>query len=145
MSVQNFTVEQPYRAQGNILVTRAAQEDLEILLYHNRIIKYHSETDHAGVRTERLTLDECGKATLTTARAMNRGLDQLGFPGRVRLDNGHLVYSNDRGVKLPLLTPLTLDKAGNVYLFAYYMDAFKDIEVTVIEDEETEARQAVAV
>jgi hypothetical protein len=125
------------------MVKRAAREELQILLYHNPIIKYHSETDHTGIRTEFVTLDDCGKPTLTTARAMNRGLEQLSFPGRVRLDNGRLVYSNDRGVRMPLLTPLTLERDGGVQLF-HYLDVFKDIEVTLLDEDGAEVPETEA-
>jgi hypothetical protein len=134
MSAINFSVQQLYRNQGNVQVNRTAREELEILLYHNRIINYIAETDRDGQRHERAILDGCGKPTLTTARAMNRGLSELGFPGRVRLDNGTLVYSNHRGVKMPLITPLTIDREGHVHLLDPYYEAFKDLEVTLLDE-----------
>jgi hypothetical protein len=108
VSAQNYSMLLPGKKQGNVVVQRTATVELEVILYQSSIIKYKAVTDRDGHVTRTLVLDECGQPTRTTARAMNRGLEQLGWPGRVSQARGQLWYTSEFGPRFVLDRPLEL-------------------------------------
>jgi hypothetical protein len=124
MSATTYSVYETDLKQGNVKVARDSYIRTVVYLYVNPILTHVKQETPNGTM-EHVRLDDCGKATLTTQRAMNRGLRQFGFPGEVELDpkgameDGHTVpllsYTNPFGISTPIIDPISVSKHGETY------------------------------
>jgi len=77
--------------QGNVSVERSGMF-ASVYLYGHEIISWARGCDEF---TLRVVFGGTGYNTRTTVRALNRGLEQLGIPGKVTINHGLASYQCD--------------------------------------------------